>query len=295
MAEEAVPGGAPGAAPVPLNDEVEQLREMFKKESPSRPKRKAKAKTQREMPPWNDSPLRPAPWALRGLKTMREPWAEDAAIYNARFGDLHDAQFGPTGAQVRNAGNGMTRHLMEVPKPDGTMWDPTPFRNAPWPLRGLKPVTREPWYHDAAIYNAKFIDDPLEAAGSSGIMDDGKFIDGTFGNTDKVKYDKDGTALTKREQQLHSNWDSSTWRYTPHSLKGIRPVTKEPWARDEATYNNSRNSVNRGGEADFDEDHVDMDGDGNIVETKTKLLLRADGVPEWNASTVAHPGRPWEG
>ena len=46
---------------------------------------------------------------------------------------------------------------------------------------------------------------------------------------------------------------------------------------------------------EFDEDHVDMDGDGNIFETKTKRLLRADGVPEWNASTVAHPGRPWEG
>lgn len=187
----------------------------------------------------------------------------------------------------------MTRHLLEMPKPDGTMWDPTPFRNAPWPLRGLKPVTREPWYHDAAIYNAKFIDDPLEAAGSSGIMDDGKFIDGTFGNTDKTWYDKDGTALTKREQILHKNWNDTTMRYTPHALKGIRPITKEPWARDEATYNNSRNSVNRGGEADFDDDHVDMDGDGNIFATKTKRLLNSDGLPDWNTSTVAHPGRPY--
>ena len=56
-------------------------------------------------------------------------------------------------------------------------------------------VTREPWFNDAALYNAKFIDDPLEAAGSSGVMDDGDYHDGTFGFTDKIKYDKDGTAL----------------------------------------------------------------------------------------------------
>jgi len=280
--------------PPVLNDEeeVEQLREMFKKESPNKSPKKAKARTAREMPPWNDSPLRPAPWALRGLKTMREPWAEDAAIYNAKFGDLHDAHFGPNNTQNRLAGNGMTRHLQDMPKADGTVWDSSVFRNAPWPLRGLKPVTREPWYHDAAIYNAKFIDDPLEAAGSSGIMDDGAFQDGTFGYKDKVRRDKDGTALTMREEQLHRNWDSSTWRYTPHVLKGIRPVTKEPWARDEACYNESRNSVDTRGAAEAD--HVDMDGDGNIFMTKTKALALADGMPEWNASRQAHPGRPWD-
>ena len=64
-------------------EEVEQLREMFKKE-PS-PKKKAKAPTNRSPPPpWNDRPMRPAPWALRGLKTNREPWAEDAAVYNKK-------------------------------------------------------------------------------------------------------------------------------------------------------------------------------------------------------------------
>ena len=53
------------------------------------------------------------------------------------------------------------------------------------------------------------------------------------GSTDKKRYDKDGTALTMREERLHKNWDDTTWRYTPHVLKGIRPLTKEPWARDE--------------------------------------------------------------
>ena len=31
-------------------------------------------------------------------------------------------------------------------------------------------------------------------------------------------------------------WDSSTWHYTPPALKGCRPVTPEPWARDSAAY-----------------------------------------------------------
>lgn len=86
MSEAGSPSATTSSPPAPLNEEeeVEQLREMFKKESPTKPKRKAKAATQREQPPWNDSPLRPAPWSLRGLKTKREPWAEDAAIYNAK-------------------------------------------------------------------------------------------------------------------------------------------------------------------------------------------------------------------
>ena len=29
-----------------------------------------------------------------------------------------------------------------------------------------------------------------------------------------------------------AGWDSSVWKYVPHALKGIKPVTNEPWARD---------------------------------------------------------------
>jgi len=198
-------------------------------------------------------------------------------VYNKKFGNLHDAKFAPSNQAA--AAHMLGRNLREVPKPDGTVWDTSTFRNAPWPLRGLKPVTREPWFHDAAIYNSKFIDDPLEAAGSSGIMDDGEYLDGTFGYLDKTTYDKDGTALTMREEQLHKNWDSTTWRYTPHVLKGIRPITREPWARDEATYNESRNSVDRRGITEV-----------QALQHKAKA---SDNGPEWNASTASHPGRPY--
>ena len=33
-------------------------------------------------------------------------------------------------------------------------WDSTPMRNRPAALRGLKPVTPEPWAHDEVVYNA---------------------------------------------------------------------------------------------------------------------------------------------
>ena len=114
------PGASPAVAPLNEEEEVEQLREMFKKSSPAT-KKKKKARTAREMPPWNDTPLRPAPWALRGLKTNREPWAEDANVYNAKFGNLHEAKFAPSNNTVLTQGNGMTRHLPEV-RHDGAMW-----------------------------------------------------------------------------------------------------------------------------------------------------------------------------
>jgi len=222
--------------------------------------------------------MRPAPWALRGIKSQREPWAEDAAVYNKKFGNLHSAKFGPS--NQASAAQMLGRNLREVPKGDGTTWDPSTFRNAPWPLRGLKPVTREPWYHDAAIYNSKFCDDPLEAAGSTGVMDDGAFFDGTLGFTDKTEHRRDGTALTMREERLHKNWDATTWRYTPHGLKGIRPVTNEPWARDEAVYSESKNSVDTRGAGEFANDEV--------------LAIKSNDAG-WNSSTHAQASRPYPG
>ena len=56
-------------------------------------------------------------------------------------------------------------------------------------------------------------------------------------------------------------------RPVPHALKGIKPVNNEPWARDEAVYNNSRNSVNR----DDVDGGYDFCGEG-------------DDTPQWDAS-----------
>ena len=39
---------------------------------------------------------------------------------------------------------------------DRPAWDSTPMRNRPSALRGLKPITREPWAYDEAVYNRRF-------------------------------------------------------------------------------------------------------------------------------------------
>ena len=78
---------------------------------------------------------------------------------------------------------------------------------------------------------------------------------------------------------LHKNWDSTTWRYTPHPLKGIRPVTKEPWARDEVVYNGSRNSVDRDGVSKF------------FMGSSSSSEGKQGGA--WDSSVEALPGRAY--
>jgi len=121
-------------------------------------------------------------------------------------------------------------------------------------------VTREPWFEDMAIYNAKF---------SSHEGDDkGAYADGTFGSKKAIK----------NETPEERGWDSSTWKYVPHTLKGIKPVTNEPWARDEAVYQESRNSV-------------DLRGSGEFTSTEHfSFSKQGDSGPQWDAS-----GRPPQG
>ena len=58
----------------------------------------------------------------------------------------------------------------------------------------------------------------------------------------------------------------------PHSLKGIKPITNEPWARDEGVYNESRNSVDRRESSE-------------LVPTQHFNFLKkpGDGGPQWDA------------
>ena len=76
-----------------------------------------------------------------------------------------------------------------------------------------------------AQYNAKFSAETTQ-------LDE--YRDGSFNTAPRL------TATAEE-----AGWDSSPWKYVPHSLKGIKPVTNEPWARDEAVYNESRNAVDR--------------------------------------------------
>jgi len=213
--------GAPASASsVPEEAEVAELKEMIKRPAHSPPRKKAPSKgPTRPQAPWNDTPHRRVPPALRGLKTDREPWAKDANFYEGGM-EGHGAV-----SRLRRMQNRRppTQDEMQREYEQGVElwkkeqgWNPTPFRNAPWQIRGLNPVTREPWFEDMAVYNAKF------AGGDDG---ETEYQDGSFGNH----------AITvQRDDEKH--WDSSTMRYVPYALRGLKPVTNEPWARDEAVY-----------------------------------------------------------
>lgn len=158
----AAPAPVPAAAaPAPVNEEAEvaELKEMIKRppNSPPRSKGKAKAKPSKPakpMPEWNATPHRACPPALRGLKTDREPWAKDANAYQEGM-----SGHGAVASKRR-------QQAVRQPKPEEIErqyregyenwmkeagWNATPFRNAPWQIRGLQPVTREPWFEDMAI------------------------------------------------------------------------------------------------------------------------------------------------
>lgn len=137
------------------------LKEMIKRPANSPPRRKKKsapAKPMTHRPEWNSTPLRGQPPALRGIKTNREPWAKDLDIYD-RGMTGHGAK--PNKSPQRGK-TPPSPEQMEAQYQDEynkwvrrTGWNATPFRNAPDPIKGLKPVTREPWYEDMAIVRAR--------------------------------------------------------------------------------------------------------------------------------------------
>lgn len=206
-----------------------ELKEMIKRPPNSPPrKNKGKAKAKSPVKPqaeWNSTPHRPTPPALRGLKTDREPWAKDANVYTGGM-DGHGAVMSK---RRQNTMRQPKREDIERQYREGyenwikeAGWNSSPFRNAPFQIRGLNPVTREPWFEDMAIYNAKF------SPPDTGSED---YQDGTFGAS-AAGVGGRMPALTAQE----AGWDGSTMRYVPYSLRGLKPVTNEPWARDEAVY-----------------------------------------------------------
>ena len=134
-----------------------ELKEMIKRPANSPPRRKKLvSKPMTNRPEWNSTPLRKEPPALRGIKTNREPWAKDEGVYAAGMqGHGAVARGPPPRARAPSPEKVEAQYNEEYSKwMKRTGWNPAPFRNAPDPIKGLKPVTREPWYEDMAIVSA---------------------------------------------------------------------------------------------------------------------------------------------
>jgi len=102
-------------------------------------------------------------------------------------------------------------------------WDPTPFRVRPSNLVGMKVTTKEPWAYDESVYQRKTGN--FEAGYEKEKYDDRSRLSVSKGYTAQVK----ATGLSGVSQPA---WDSSPMRPVPHALKGIKPVTREPWSID---------------------------------------------------------------
>lgn len=71
---------------------------------------------------------------------------------------------------------------------------------------------------------------------SSGLLtDNAKFAGGDDGDTDYQDGSFGNHALSTMSE-TEKGWDGSIMKYVPHALRGLKPVTNEPWARDEAVY-----------------------------------------------------------
>ena len=68
-------------------------------------------------------------------------------------------------------------------------------------------------------------------------LDDGQRDDMATLRRRREMEDYEAAAATGRQP-----WDSSTWKYVPMALKGVQPVTPEPWAHDSRVYAQGMNS-----------------------------------------------------
>jgi hypothetical protein len=113
---------------------------------------------------WDSSPHRNPPPSLKYIKPQtREPWAIDAAIYNAKF-DTSD--YGKPTRYGLNANPPLTYYRLdeEEKRPKGKKgqpapaWNAKPFKYMPHGLKGIKPApsSTEPWVEDHRNRNADF-------------------------------------------------------------------------------------------------------------------------------------------
>ena len=145
------------------------------------------------------------------------------------------------------------------------VWDPRPFRPVPYECRGLRPVvSKEPWQSNeikkawakrdagqakeakrgSSVREINMLPDDEAETSLDAIAGGYNYATATFVQLDDGKRDSVAQLFNRRvrEDALIANktrrdaWDGSAWRYVPPALRGLKPVTDEPWARDEMLF-----------------------------------------------------------
>lgn len=103
-------------------------------------------------------------------------------------------------------------------------WNGSVMRSRPSNLRGMKVVTKEPWARDEAAYQ-KRTGSFEEEVNADEPYDDRSVLSASKGYQSTIT-----AGLGGRKQPA---WDSSPLRAVPHTLKGLKPITREPWSVDQ--------------------------------------------------------------
>ena len=101
-------------------------------------------------------------------------------------------------------------------------WDARPLHNPPGALRGLKPVTKEPWAE-------------VQSADMAARMEFGSRADLGLADVEEMDWKKNGFVQRAKERRQendrHQAWDSSIVRHSPPVLRGQKILRRaEPWS-----------------------------------------------------------------
>ena len=187
---------------------------------------------------WDNSTLKQCPANLRGIKPITvEPWYDDAGNFSAPTAaevaaqkagaGAHGAPASPmksSAAPRRSAFSAATTQAEAAAEESGcsdTYRSPTkvPHGGAHASAAGRAPgVGSIP----ASSARRKFVEKSVGARPASGYR-------GGASSARASPASRAGAASPGR-----GGWDSTPFRPTPHALRGVKPVTREPWMLDQA-------------------------------------------------------------
>ena len=108
-------------------------------------------------------------------------------------------------------------------------WDSRPHRAVPYGLRGMRPLyTIEPWSQEV-VESSREQNIPPYYASTSAFkrLDDGLADDIVSLRKRRIAEDKLAASTSNRPV-----WNNEVWKTFPPQLRGLKPVTPEPWLHD---------------------------------------------------------------
>ena len=196
------------------------------------------------------------------VQNLRQLFVRNRNVTSTPIGEQNNAQRYFAASEFKAEPRGGFSRKASVPN-----WDPRPLRTVPYECRGLRPVvSKEPWQtksvkeawarRDAAQLNEAKPDpankpinleqlpDEEAETGLDALCGGYNYATATFLRLDDGSHDSVAQLYNRRRREdalkahatRRDGWDPTPWRYVPPALRGLKPVTDEPWAADEILF-----------------------------------------------------------